>query len=316
MEGIEGLKVLYTIDKNKENWRQEWLLARRQGIGGSDIAAICGLNPWTSELKIWYDKTSDTIEESSSISAEVGLALEPFLAKKFAVKIKEYENIDLEVKFVNGIIGHKDIPYFIVDIDGYIQHPVLLITGVEFKTTTEYNKDLWKDEEIPIYYYLQCQWSMLVTGWKNWYIGYLIGNRIYDIKIIPRNEKVIKNLVERANHFWNNFVLTKIPPAPGGTKSDDQIIKSLYPEETAGKELYIPEENLKEVESWLNQLDNFNKIKKDNDNSIDKIKQQVKFLMKDNEFCICGTKKITFKSISKHVEAYDSTYRELRIKDL
>ena len=38
--------------------RQEWLKLRKEGIGGSDAGAICGLNPYSSPMSIYQDKTS------------------------------------------------------------------------------------------------------------------------------------------------------------------------------------------------------------------------------------------------------------------
>lgn len=36
----------------------EWLRLRKQGIGGSDAGAICGLNPYSSPIKVFWDKTT------------------------------------------------------------------------------------------------------------------------------------------------------------------------------------------------------------------------------------------------------------------
>ena len=32
--------------------REEWLKLRKTGIGGSDAGAICGLNPYSSPMKV------------------------------------------------------------------------------------------------------------------------------------------------------------------------------------------------------------------------------------------------------------------------
>src|SRR5690606_15617208 len=48
---------------------QEWLEVRKQGIGSSDAAAACGLNPYMSMLELWMIKTGrskQTIEDESS----------------------------------------------------------------------------------------------------------------------------------------------------------------------------------------------------------------------------------------------------------
>lgn len=38
---------------------EEWLSFRKRGIGGSDAGAICGLNPYSSPIHVYFDKTSE-----------------------------------------------------------------------------------------------------------------------------------------------------------------------------------------------------------------------------------------------------------------
>lgn len=35
--------------------REEWLTLRKTGIGGSDAGSICGLNPYSSPMKVYQD---------------------------------------------------------------------------------------------------------------------------------------------------------------------------------------------------------------------------------------------------------------------
>ena len=39
--------------------RADWLAVRRQGIGGSDVGAILGLDPWKGPLDVYVDKVAD-----------------------------------------------------------------------------------------------------------------------------------------------------------------------------------------------------------------------------------------------------------------
>ncbi|MCP1399259.1 putative phage-related endonuclease [Bacillus cereus] len=41
---------------------EQWLEARKSGIGGSDAAAIAGLNKWSSPIRVYYDKISETVK--------------------------------------------------------------------------------------------------------------------------------------------------------------------------------------------------------------------------------------------------------------
>ena len=44
--------------------RAEWLEERRKGIGGSDAAAVAGLNPWRSAAAVYLDKVGEVEPEN------------------------------------------------------------------------------------------------------------------------------------------------------------------------------------------------------------------------------------------------------------
>jgi hypothetical protein len=48
---------------------QDWLEVRKQGIGSSDAATACGLNPYMSMLELWLIKTG---RQTQSIEDELG----------------------------------------------------------------------------------------------------------------------------------------------------------------------------------------------------------------------------------------------------
>ena len=37
--------------------REDWLIARKGGIGGSDAAAVLGLNPYKSPVELFYERS-------------------------------------------------------------------------------------------------------------------------------------------------------------------------------------------------------------------------------------------------------------------
>ena len=49
--------------------RKAWLRLRKTGIGGSDAGAVCGLNPYASQMSVYRDKVSDQvmIEDNESM---------------------------------------------------------------------------------------------------------------------------------------------------------------------------------------------------------------------------------------------------------
>ena len=62
--------------------RNEWLNLRKTGLGGSDAGAVCGLNPYSSPLQVFYDKTSEEVQDKDSESMRQGRDLEEYVARK------------------------------------------------------------------------------------------------------------------------------------------------------------------------------------------------------------------------------------------
>ena len=61
--------------------RTEWLHLRKTGLGGSDAGAVCGLNPYSSPLQVFYDKTSEEVQDKDSESMRQGRDLEEYVAR-------------------------------------------------------------------------------------------------------------------------------------------------------------------------------------------------------------------------------------------
>jgi predicted phage-related endonuclease len=65
--------------------RPDWLEARRNGIGGSDAAAICGLDPCRSAFELLLDKTRVVVDDDrAGEAAQWGRLLEPVIADEVA----------------------------------------------------------------------------------------------------------------------------------------------------------------------------------------------------------------------------------------
>lgn len=77
-----------TMTKTKTNDtadREVWLRDRKKGIGGSDVAAVLGLNPWRTPLDVFNEKTAETVDDKpQSEAAHFGTILEDVVADEFA----------------------------------------------------------------------------------------------------------------------------------------------------------------------------------------------------------------------------------------
>ena len=70
-------KVLVSTENLTE---QEWLAYRRQGIGGSDVAAILGISPFRTARDLYDDKLNiaSAVDDTGNwVALEMGHLLEP-----------------------------------------------------------------------------------------------------------------------------------------------------------------------------------------------------------------------------------------------
>lgn len=201
---------------------KQWLQARTQGIGGSDVSAIAGLNKWKSAVQVFLEKTQAIEEEDiQSEAAYFGNVLEEVVAKEFA------KRTDLKVQRRNAILQHPEYPWMLANVDRLIVGEKI---GLECKTASEYLKKEWEDEEVPAAYLLQCQHYMAVTGYEAWWIAVLIGGNKFVHKKIERDEELIQYLIDIEKDFWLNNVEKNEPPMFDGSDASTDLLKHLYPE--------------------------------------------------------------------------------------
>lgn len=212
--------------------RDQWLEHRRRGIGGSDAAAIAGLNPWKSPIEVYLEKIGEMPEQEDNEAMYWGRVLEDVVAKEFT------ERTGKRVRRRNAILHHPKYEFMIANVDRLVVGEKV---GLECKTVSEYGKDNWEDDKVPDYYILQCQHYMAVTGYKGWWIAALIGGNKFIYKYIERDEEIINYLIQIETEFWR-MVENKTPPAVDGSKSSTEVLKILYPESEPDTEIVLPAE--------------------------------------------------------------------------
>lgn len=205
--------------------KAEWLQYRKQGIGGSDAGAICGLNPYRTAMQVYYDKTSDKIEEIDNEAMRQGREFEDYVARRFV------EATGKKVRRANYMFQDETYPFMLADVDRMI---VGENAGLECKTASPYLSDKWQDGKIPIHYQLQCYHYMSVCDADAWYVAVLIYGREFKVYRLERDEEIIENLIRLETNFWENHVLKRVLPDPDGSKLADSVIAEYFKESTGG----------------------------------------------------------------------------------
>lgn len=201
--------------------REEWLAWRRQGIGGSDAAAILGLDRYKSAFEVYAEKVGLKTEEPDNEAMRQGRDLEAYVAERFC------EATGKKVRRRNAMLQHPAYPWMLANIDRWV---VGENAGLECKTTSVLNRARFAQGEFPANYYVQCMHYMAVTGAEKWYLAVLVLNKAFHVFTIERDENEIQALIEAEKRFWEEHVMPQIPPTPDGTESTADVIKAMFPE--------------------------------------------------------------------------------------
>lgn len=199
--------------------REEWLKLRKKGIGGSDAGAVCGLNPYTSPVAVYRDKTADSVDMSDNEAMRQGRDLEEYVAQRFT------EETGMKVRRSNKMYWSEAYPFMYADVDRLI---VGEDAGLECKTVSAYNADKWKDGAIPKHYLIQCVHYMIVTGKRVWYIAAVILGQGFVYSRIEWDEEFAGQLIALEADFWNNHVLPGQMPDPDGSESCSDVLEEYF----------------------------------------------------------------------------------------
>ena len=291
-------KVLVNINGLSHD---EWINIRRSGIGGSDVGAICGLNPWASAIDVYMDKLGLKDEKPDNEAMRQGRDLEEYVAKRFE------EATGKKVRRRNAILQHDEHDFMLANIDRWLYFEN---AGLECKTASVYAASDWADGKIPAHYELQCHHYMAVTGADKWYLCCLILNKSLELREIPRDEEVIKQIIAIEKSFWNDNVLAKIMPAPDGSDAATAILKSIYKDSN-------PDE-IVELNGYEDKLKRFDEIVELEDilgTEKELIKQEVMVKMGEAETAICGRRKITWKKQAGR-KSFDNKALQVEMPDI
>lgn len=205
----------------KVKWDGDPAADREHFIGGSDIGAILGLNPWKSAYTLWAEKTGLVQAEKLDDKLQIWLGhhLEQVVADRYELETGR----KVRQSFMS--YGIAEYPYLRGHVDRLV---VGEKRGLECKTTSSYNKTDYSSGDIPPMYYAQCQFYMLVTGYEVWDIATLRDNREFFIQEIKRDDEYIAQMLATAAAFWG-FVTSVTPPAVDCSQSTSDTLAGQYP---------------------------------------------------------------------------------------
>ena len=279
----------------------EWLDIRKQGIGSSDCASACGLNPYMSMLELWMIKTGrvkQSIEDESEGHAPLywGKQLEPLVAQYYSM------HTNYKVRRVNAVLQHRDPDkhFMLANLD-YSVVGDADVQILECKTAGEYGAKLWRDG-VPLYVLCQVQHQLAVTGKKAAHICVLIcGHETRIFKVI-RSESVIQHIINAERYFWE-CVEKDTPPDADASRSAAKALQQLYPEHVPLNTTDLSEDETAN-QQFAQLIQARNQIEKQQQ-QFDQLKHQLQSKMQQAERAVFQAGSVTWKK-SKDSISLDS----------
>lgn len=284
--------------------RAEWLAWRRQGIGASDVAAIVGLSKWASPMSVWADKTGLITEDEDNDYLEYGRRAEPMIAGYF------HDRTELYVAWPQYRAMHAVHQHHRATLDGLASETPELNQLVSALGVVEAKTAGWKEwDEIPDAYQCQGQWQMHVTGLP-WCWFAVMHDRRFRIYELGRDDKVIRQLVQMVDAFWEKHVLGGTPPPADGHDATTAAIRSAFPEAEEGKAVDITE-----AADALARLTAAKAEAKAADERVKAAQNAIKVALGEGEVgLIDGRPAVTWKSSEREgYEVKPTTVRTLRV---
>lgn len=204
---------------------------RLTGTGGSEIAAIAGVNPWSSAFDVYLTKV-DGLEIEANEAMERGTFLEDGVARWYAHRRGS--------KFapVTGTIRHASNPYAICTPDRLVELDAYTFRDLSIKVPgPTYGRETWGEDgsdDVPTMYLLQLQWELGILD----SIGFGLDDehhlaapidgalRIYRIR---RDPEVFADLLEINDAFWKSHVLPRVPPPMDGSDGAGRWLERRFP---------------------------------------------------------------------------------------
>lgn len=189
------------------NARDNFLIARQGGIGGSDIGAILGVSPFKTPVDVYLAKTDPTPKEEQSELFYWGHALEAPIAARFA------QEHGVQIIRPEQIARHPEHEWMVANLDGII--PGQPNGVLEIKTVSAFGGRDWGVEgsdEVPLAYVAQVAWYMAVMDYPYAKIAALFGGNEYREFHIDRDRELEDILIEKGREFWFNHVQANSAP--------------------------------------------------------------------------------------------------------
>ncbi|MGL5097390.1 MAG: YqaJ viral recombinase family protein [Planctomycetia bacterium] len=256
--------------------RQDWLTARRSGIGATDAASLIG-EGFSNPLQVYRSKVESAQNDEPHPLLQIGLATEAINAGLYS------RATGAELIKADAINRHPDREIVLASLD-YLTAEYREPVDTKY---TPFFSDEWGEpgtDQIPLGYIVQLQWQMLATHAGQADISALSGTGEHRVYRLQRNDVLIEALYDSAQEFWGRFVLAQAPPPDDWQPMAFPAIAREIARVQVGNRVDLPIEYLPLVE----ELERAKQIAKEAGAIVDENKAKLAELMGEAERATIG----------------------------
>lgn len=277
---------------------------RMSGLGGTDMAALLGEDPYQCPMDIYRQKLGLVEPIKPNYRMKKGIHMEPFLHQCAKELISDRHGGQFDV--VHGDFHrHPKYPFLIGHLDGRIitaGNGSRLIGITEYKTGSRFQRTNWGDEwtdDIPKKYLIQVQHYMMVTGAPVSYVLADLDGDQLAVYVVEYSKELGEQFVDFGDDFWNNNIRKHKPPPIDGSEASAKLLKELYPVDSGE----VKQADV-DVIPYIGALQEQIRMKKIAETEILECQNKIKDFMGDASVLEFDGDKITWKK-SKDTEKVD-----------
>jgi len=216
--------------------REQFVLDRKLGIGGSDISPIMNLSPYSTPLDVYRDKINpEVIYEEETEDLKRGKRVERYILQEYC----EVNDCKLEVNLPTVI--HPEYPFMRSNIDAKVVGQNVIVEAKSTKCPIA----KW-EEGIPEYYRTQVAYYAMLSNADRVDVPVLFSNWQYACFTYWRDSEFEARIKEAVIDFWNNHIVAGIPPEP----SNPAELQVIYPKIEDAKTIKADNEIREKVSLW------------------------------------------------------------------
>jgi putative phage-type endonuclease len=188
----------------------EWLEQRQGGVGGSDVAALVGLDKYRSSWDVYRSKVDPPEQGAPSEAALWGTLMQDVIVREWSRRC--------QVGTTPGVlIRHPEYPFALGTPDYLTEEAPSRLVEVKAVGSWAWDRDWEEGAVVPPYYLCQVQWYLGITGLRDAVVVALVGGNHLEAFEVKRDDNAIRSLLIAAQAFWQGHVIPRRPPEPGGS---------------------------------------------------------------------------------------------------